>query len=201
MEEVTPEQAAELLQEWHASYTRAKIVWRKEGRVGIDVGKGMVAVIDEADYGVVRPYSWHTNKSGNVLYAMGYFPGYIEHPRRKARNVPMHRIILGITDPKLQTDHIDGNGLNNTRANLRACTSGENLRNSRPHKDKMFGSKYKGCHWISSKNGWRALIMVNGKRHYLGIHKTEEAAARAYDAAALKLQGQYARLNFPAVAA
>jgi hypothetical protein len=103
----------------------------------------------------------------------------------------MHRLILRV-DANTQVDHRDGNGLNNTRGNLRPATHAQNQHNSRLRKDNQSG--FKGVH--RQGNRWVARIRVDGEQKHLGSFRTPEEAARAYDAAALRLRGEYARLNF-----
>ena len=94
-----------------------------------------------------------------------------------------------------RVDHVDGNGLNNQRSNLRPTTQAQNLANQL----KRLGvtSKFKGVCWRDRPSPWRATITVDGRQRGLGSFADEEQAARAYDAAALDLFGDRARLNFP----
>jgi hypothetical protein len=109
----------------------------------------------------------------------------------------MHRVILNdFTSP--QIDHKDGNSLNNTRQNLRPCTAHFNAGN-RPGWGRS--SKYKGVCFDKITGRWASYIRVNGNQIHLGRFVSEEDAARAYDAAALDTFGEFARLNFPALAA
>ncbi len=101
----------------------------------------------------------------------------------------MHRVILQPTDGK-QTDHINHNTLDNRRQNLREATPLENSRNKKQGKGK---SRYKGVSPV--KGRWIAQIGIGGQ-NYIGSYKTEIDAAKAYDAAAMKHFGEFARLNF-----
>jgi hypothetical protein len=91
-------------------------------------------------------------------------------------------------------DHRDGNGLNNTRRNLRRATDAQNCRDSPQRRG---ASQFKGVTWVARNEKWRAVIAVCGKQTSLGYFEHEYDAARAYDAAALKHFGEFACINFP----
>jgi hypothetical protein len=110
-------------------------------------------------------------------------------------SIGIHRIILGLSKgDDLQVDHINRNGLDNRRENLRVCTHQQNQMN-RPSRGGS--SSYKGVDWRTSHNKWRASIKLNQKKKFLGHFQTELEAAQAYDAAAIILHGEFALLNFP----
>lgn len=105
----------------------------------------------------------------------------------------MHRLILGITDPKIQVDHKDGNGLNNQRSNLRIATHAENMFNRSSSKNST--SSYLGVSWNTANRRWLAAIKRNGITTHLGSFKDEKLAALAYNKASLEMTGEFARLN------
>lgn len=110
----------------------------------------------------------------------------------------MHRVILErILDRPLVkgefVDHINHNGLDNRRENLRLCSNQQNCTNSRPKQSNTSG--YKGIIWHARLNKWSAQIGVNGKSQYLGLFLSKHDAARAYNAAALAAWGEFAYLN------
>jgi hypothetical protein len=108
----------------------------------------------------------------------------------------MHRQIMGVSDPAIKVDHRDGNGLNNCRLNLRLATNRQNVRNNRGRKRRL--GPYKGVHPSGRPlKPWAAKITVDGKTVNLGRFTEPEQAARAYDAAARKHFGEFARLNLP----
>ena len=104
----------------------------------------------------------------------------------------MHRFILGAVAGET-VDHRDGNGLMNIRSNIRICSQGENLRNSRSFRG---ASQYKGVSWNIRKKKWEARIRDGQVHRGLGNYSNESEAARAYDRAALRLYGEFACLNF-----
>ena len=105
----------------------------------------------------------------------------------------MHRIVLNVLDVRCVVDHIDHNGLNNQKANLRICTHKENI----IHSKKRLGtsSKYKGVCFDKSRNRWKAEIKVQNKRIQLGRFLLETDAAIKYNEYALKYHGEFANLN------
>lgn len=156
--------------------------------------QGRVAALDEADLGLVPDHTWHAQRSNQVWYAATNVP----HPHRSGYTMlPMHRLIMGLKygDPR-KVDHIDGDGLNNRRSNLRLAGAQSNRWNSTAVRGAR--SHYKGVNWcwFRNKTGgkWRAQISVDGRQRHLGLFGTEEEAA-AYNKVARELHGEFARLN------
>ena len=100
---------------------------------------------------------------------------------------------MGVTDRKIHVDHVNGETLENTRANLRICTAAQNIRNQRLSENSTSG--YKGVVWADHAKKWRTNIGYYGKMIYLGYFQTKEDAARANNEAAVRLFGKLARLN------
>jgi hypothetical protein len=136
--------------------------------------------IELQDVHKVLPYKWCLSDHGYVVTGAG-----------KTRQ-HLHRLIADIPD-NMETDHIDGDKLNNRRSNLRVATRKNNNQNRR-----AWGvtSKYKGVAWKKQTRKWCALIGVDKKRIHLGYFLSETDAALAYDTAAKQFFGEYARLNF-----
>jgi hypothetical protein len=152
----------------------------------IPLTRGKFALVDAADYYRLARFPWFANGSAtNTFYAIR------NHNRKGLR---MHRVIMNAPD-HLFVDHIDRNGLNNCRSNLRLCTHGENSCNMSSYKGAA--SKYKGVCWYKKIKKWGAAIRRDGKQYYLGTFKSEIEAARAYDEMAKKLHGAFACLNLP----
>jgi hypothetical protein len=154
----------------------------------VPLTKGKVAVIDAADAPLVASHSWiaHLSQS-KVWYACRRVAG-------KNATVSMHIVIMGLSGSD-EGDHIDGDGLNNRRSNLRVSDRSTNLANRRLQSNNTSG--FKGVTKRSDSNRWRAEISLNGKKTHLGSFDTAEHAALAYDEAARANFGEFARLNFP----
>lgn len=149
---------------------------------------GHTAIIDNEEYAKVKNYKWYVAKDKNTYYVQAHIV-----LNDKKTTIKMHRIIMDAKRNQI-LDHIDGNGLNNQKINLRFCTNSENLRNAK--KRNNTSSKYKGVAWNCVHKYWQANIYVNGKLKSLGIYRDEYKAAKAYDRAAKKYFGEFARPNF-----
>lgn len=152
----------------------------------IPLTKGFEAVIDSSDIHLVENKSWRANVKNHTVYA-------ISSDKRVGGSRPtiiMHRVIANTPDG-MDTDHVDGNGLNNKRSNLRNSTRSENLCNTSAKPNNSSG--FKGVSWEKRYNRWRALIKKNGKSYHLGLYKTPEDAFMAYCKAAIVFHGDFAR--------
>lgn len=154
----------------------------------IRLTSGDVVFVGEEDFDrVVEAGNWYAHESLNTSYAKQNFR--LSSGGRSTRS--MHNFITGL----LYVDYINGNGLDNRRANLRPATASQNQANQRKRRDNTSG--FRGVQWAPLNKRWRSLIIVKGERKSLGYYTTREAAAHAYDTAAIKFFGEYARLNFP----
>lgn len=154
----------------------------------IQLTKGKLATVDDADFDWLSKYRWHLQSAGYAARREGTGNG------NRGKIVLMHRVILGIPSG-LRGDHIDGDKLNNTRANLRIATAQENNRNRKPLEGSS--SHFKGVCWNRQVGKWRAQIMVARRTRTIGDYATELQAAAAYDTEARRLFGPFAWLNFP----
>jgi len=157
----------------------------------IPLTQGKFAMVDDEDYEYLSQFKWQATKSRNTFYATR------KTGAKPRQGFSMHREIL--SSGKI-TDHKDGNGLNNQRSNLRNATLAQNCQNAARSSSKI---PFKGVDFPIRKDGrkwwtrYRATIDVEKRRIHLGYFKNPISAAMAYDAAALKYHGDFARTNFP----
>ncbi len=155
----------------------------------IELTQGKYAIVDDEDFEWLNSYKWHAAVMGRHVYATR-----IERVKttKKRKTVYMHREVL---KPKANQlcDHIDFDGLNNTRANLRVATKEQNQIHARAQRNRT--SAYKGVMKASTVGRWIALVTTKGKHTYRGTYKTEEEAATAYNEGAKKYHGEFTSLN------
>jgi len=136
----------------------------------IELTQGKVAMVDDEDFEELNKYKWCVNKIGNAFYAMGSTRGV--KPRTA---ISMHRAITNA--PKgMMVDHIDGDGLNNCRSNLRIVTNRQNMQNMHISKSSI----YPGVDWQKDRGKWQSRISIKGKSKYLGRFDVEADAYAAY---------------------
>ena len=149
---------------------------------------GFVAFVDEHDYPTVEAIRWNLrrNSRSKTTYAYGY-------SRTLKTNVFMHKMVM--QDPFGQNvDHVDGNGLNNRRKNLRLASGSENCANRDPHSPSKHG--FRGICAARRKGVWVAKVKFHGRSIHIGTFSTKEAAALAYDSKVRELWGEFAKTNF-----
>ncbi len=151
----------------------------------IPLNKGKAALVDDADYEVIKSYTWFFSDLGYAKTTIW--------KNNKATQLRMHHMINGKTKKGEYTDHINGNKLDNRRENLRICTNAENMRNRPAPSSNTSG--YKGVTWHKQRNRWAARIKVFYKSIHLGLFDSKKDAAKAYNMAAKKHFGKYAYLN------
>ena len=151
----------------------------------IPLTQNLFARVDPEDYADLAKHKWSAARGGRTVYAVRCEAGV---------QLRMHRVIMK-APPHLVCDHIDHHGWHNTKSNLRLCTRAQNARNQRRRKGGT--SRFRGVCWHKADGKWHARIYHNGRTHHLGAYRSERAAARAYDRAAITLHGPFASLNFP----
>ncbi len=156
----------------------------------IPLTQGKFALVDAEDFAAVSLWSWCAIKGRKGV--SWYAHANTEKAGGGRRYVKMHRYVLQPL-AGLEIDHVDGDGLNNRRSNLRISTRQENSRNVPRHRDGS--SRFKGVSWYRRDSCWRSCITVNDRQIHLGYFQDEAEAAAAYDAAAVRLFGEFARLN------
>jgi len=150
----------------------------------IPLTRGKYAIVDAADYEQLNRHKWCASFTGKRFYA---------YRKDHGRSTLMHRVLTNCP-AGMVVDHIDGNGLNNRRSNLRVCTPTQNVRNCGPIRK---SSKFKGVCYNKRWGQWVVWIRYDGRNIFVGRFDDEIEAARAYDRQAAVLFGEFAYLNFP----
>ncbi len=148
---------------------------------------GKLITIDDCDFDLLNKKRWHLNSGKYAVASIktGYY---------KYKLVRLHRIVLGMSHEDLRVvDHMNGDKLDNRRSNLRICTSSQNARNRKIHSNNKSG--YKGVSLHKASGLYTVKIRVEGKTINVGYFKNDIIAANAYNDAALKYHGEFARLN------
>ena len=139
--------------------------------------------IDKEDLRLIQAYKW---------FNAGRYP--IAHVYKKGKRISlyMHKLIINCPEG-MEVDHINGDGFDNRKSNLRLATRQQNSYNQK--RNTLNSSGYKGVGWYKARNKWRATIYHNNKCKYLGLFETKEEAAKRYNQQAKLLFGEFARLN------
>lgn len=160
----------------------------------IELTQNKVAMIDIGDAEKVMQFKWYTHKCGEKRIQFRALTRPWIKSEKKYVTVYMHRFIMD-APPGMKVDHINGNGLDNRRENLRICTHSENNFNKRkPIKDNPV-SRYKGVFWNKKCSKWVAKVRKNNVTKHAGYYDCEREAALAYNKKALELHGDFANLN------
>jgi hypothetical protein len=157
----------------------------------VPLSRGLTAVIDASDAALVAPFNWYASvrRRGDGSIRTAYA---VRTERNGSKTIQMHREIVRPADG-LYPDHVNGDGLDNRRANLRLATSGQNSLNRRNRYDCTSGAKGVCRHKATGK--WRAQIMSDGKYYHLGLFDSVEEASAAYVNASKSLHGEFGRVN------
>ena len=167
--------------------------------MNIELTRGRIAIVDDID-GDLGQLNWQASPEGSKSRPLWYAKRFSSRATGK-RGIRMHRVILermlGRTLVRgEQVDHIDHNGLNNRRSNLRLATSSENHWNQR-----SFGrpkhSVYRGVTWHKGAKKWRARINIDGKQIHLGYYDDQVIAGKAFDNALREFSPEFGAFNFP----
>jgi hypothetical protein len=139
----------------------------------IPLSQGKVALVDDDIYDVIGHLKWYANFQHGTWYALTCL---------KKKNVTMHHCVMGFPLNRMKIDHIDGNGLNNQKNNLRIVTNRNNTLNRKLHRE----GRLPGCYMTTRKSGdkiliyWLARMRIGKNRINLGYYKTEQEAHEAY---------------------
>ncbi len=157
---------------------------RVEGETAyVELTQGLEAQIDASDIDLVSGKNWYALRNRNVVYAATS----VSLGGGRDATIYMHKVLSGFA----LTDHADGNGLNNRRANLRDATPSDNAKNRRRQANNTSG--FKGVAFHKRIGLWQARIGTNRKRVHLGYYATPEEAHAHYLAASKDIHGQFAR--------
>ena len=165
---------------------KAEILSQPQFVMRIPLSRGLSAIVDKEDFDRFKNYKWSVAQNGGTFYAVrGEYIG-----NGKSRSIYLHRQILDAPKDRI-VDHKDGNGLNNRRINLRLCTHAENLWNRGKNKNNTSG--YKGVYYHKQTGKFITSIWFHHKEIYLGLFRTAQGASSAYQVAAKKFHGNFAR--------
>lgn len=142
--------------------------------IGNKIGE---TIIDAEDVELIKPYSWSLSKGRHTQYCKSNQVG------------PLHRLVMNA--PKgMVVDHINHNGLDNRKSNLRICTNQENICNCEIPKNNKSGCK--GVYWAKDKNKWTVQVTINNKTIYIGRYTNLEEAIEARKEASKKYYNEFA---------
>jgi hypothetical protein len=145
--------------------------------------------IDDSDFDIIKEYNWVVDMRRN---GRKYVVASVKIGVNKFSRIYLHRLIINAPKNK-NVDHIDNNGLNNTRDNIRIASNGQNLSNRGKQSNNTSG--YKGVVWYNPLNKWKAQIGYGNNTKHLGYFNNILEAAKAYNDAAIIIHGDFSCLN------
>jgi isochorismate hydrolase len=137
--------------------------------------QGKVAIIDDEDFEKISKKKWHAQRIGALYYACSRFT---EHGRHT--HIKMHHFLFGKPQKDMFCDHINGNGLDNRRENIRITTNRGNQLNRHTVLSDQYSSRYPGVSWHKKSKKWQSQIQIEGVKFYIGCFATEKDAFDAY---------------------
>jgi hypothetical protein len=155
-------------------------------RIKLPGPDGLEAIVDTGDFKLVSPYTWCKRPVRNTVYVQASVP----RGDGKRTSILMHRLIMKAKIGQI-VDHVDGNGLNNRRSNLRICSHSQNMCNSRKPCTNVSGCK--GVYYDEHRGKWKAQIMINQKGKHIGYYRDRDNAIKARREAERRLHGEFAR--------
>lgn len=158
----------------------------------LQLSQGLVAIVDKEDFERCSKFKWYAVKDTNNAREVYYAKTNIRHSNGYMTTIALHRFILNAGKGSI-IDHIDGDGLNNRKNNLRFATASQNMMNQRRNPNGLKASPYKGI--AKHGNKWAARIRQDGMWIHVGYFEQARDAAEAYDIAAVELFGEFARTN------
>jgi hypothetical protein len=153
------------------------------------------AQVDDEDYEFLNQFAWSVQIAKRTQYAMRAI--YPNGKKGGCKSIYMHRLILNVSDTNIEVDHIDHNGLNCKKNNLRKTTQKENMQNRLSRIGST--SKFVGVMKVKNRNLWQSILYKDGKRVFRKTFKSELDAALARDEAVLKYKGEFGYLNKPTI--
>jgi hypothetical protein len=142
-------------------------------------------LVDDADFESLSKFKWSLTVCNGRMY--------VESRQPMDKKITMHRFVTGATERTVHVDHIDGNGLNNQRNNLRPCEKSQNLWNSGPTKSNSIGFKGVCLHKPTQK--YMVQIMANRQKVYGGLFADPVSAAKRWNELSKELHGEFAYQN------
>ena len=158
--------------------------------IQIPLTQGQFALIDDEDFDIVSKHKWHAKKYKHTYYAATNIK-----KEDKKTILRMHRLIINVPDG-MEIDHLDHNGCNNQKYNIKVCTHWENMQNKKNQYDVLTTTKMKGVYFDNTTKKWKSTIWINGRSKSLKSSDRLEYAIRAYNRASMFYFGERAFLNY-----